>query len=66
MELIKEDFKTIDVVQNDGEIQNQDKSSYKNFVKKSIKSAAFKYLTHFQASHSKVNKIEYKNLEIQK
>ena len=66
VELIKEDFKTIDVVQNDGEIQNQDKSSYKNFVKKSIKSAAFKYLTQLQASHSKVSKIEYKNLEIQK
>ena len=57
VELIKE---------NDDEIQNQDKSNYKNFVKKSIKSAAFKYLTQLQASHSKVNKIKYKNLEIQK
>ena len=45
MELIKEDFKTIDVLQNDDEIQNHDKSNYKNFVEKSIKSAAFKYLT---------------------
>ena len=56
VELIEEDFKTINEVQDDDEIKTHQKSHDKNFVKKCIKSAALKYLTQLQASHSKVSK----------
>ena len=66
VELVHEDFKMIDEVQDDAKIQNTNTSGYKKNVKASIKNAAFKYLTDAQAKHSKVSHINYQKLEIQK
>ena len=66
VELIREDFKTLSIVQNDNEIQNMKTSTYKEHIKKSTKSAAFKYLITKQSKHTKVNTIRYIQLETQK
>ena len=54
------------IVQNDKEIRNMKTSTYKNMIKKCTKSAAFRYLTTKQASHTKVKPIKYTQLETQK
>ena len=66
VELIKEDFKNAKIMQNDVEIQCMQTSTYKEYIKKHIRNAAFEYLTTKQASHSKVNTIKYTKLETQK
>ena len=65
-ELIKDDFKIINEVQDDVVIQNTNTNAYKTHIKKCIRAAAFQYLTRKQATHSKIKTIEYKQLEVQK
>ena len=65
-ELIKDDFKIINEVQDDVKIQNTNTNQYKTHIKKCIRAAAFQYLTRKQATHSKIKTIEYKQLEVQK
>ena len=64
-ELIKEDFKLIGEIQNDEIIRNTSISAYKSHIKSSVKSAAFKYLKKKLSTHTKVQHIQYKQLEIQ-
>ena len=66
VELISEDFKVINEVQDDAKIQNTNIGVYKKHVKACIRRAAFKYLSNLQANHSKVKHIRYQKLEIQK
>ena len=66
VELISEDFKVINEVQDDAKIQNTNISVYKKHIKPCIRRAAFKYLSNLQANHSKVKHIRYQKLEIQK
>ena len=65
VQLIADDFKLIDVEQNDLAIQNTNKKSYKLIIKQKIKSAAFKYLQTKKETHSKVSHIQYSGLQIQ-
>ena len=65
IELIKDDFKMINEVQDDEKIRNTSTNVYKKHIKKCIKDAAFQYLIKKQASHSKIRIIEYKELEKQ-
>ena len=66
VELIKEDFKSINEVQNDDMISNTNTTLYKKHIKAKIKISALKYLTDIQAKHSKVKDIKYLKLETQK
>jgi hypothetical protein len=66
VELVHEDFKMMNEVQDDAKIQNTNTGGYKKNVKASIRNAAFKYLTDALAKHSKVSHIKYQKLEIQK
>ena len=66
VELVAEDFKTIDQVQNDEEIRTTNTTQYKKNIKSRLKQAAFKYLKEIQSKHSKVKDISYENLETQK
>ena len=65
IELIKEDFKMINEIQDDTKIQMTGTHAYKMNVKNKIKAAALDYLKGLQAKHSKVKDIQYSNLEIQ-
>ena len=65
VELLKQDFKTINVEQNDSDIIAASTMEYKKIIKSNIKSAAFKYLRKLQESHSKIKEIKYENLETQ-
>ena len=62
-ELVKKQYKA--PVENPA-IANTSTNSYKKFIKKKIRLAAFKYLLELKGSHSKVRSIEYKKLETQK
>ena len=64
-ELIKEDFKLIDKVQNDQMIRAISTHAYKSQIKSSVKHAAFKYLKQKLDTHTKVKHIQYNKLEIQ-
>ena len=66
MELIKDDFKALNIIQNDDKIKNMKTSTYKDHIKKYTKKAAFNYLITKQAKHTKVNTIKYTQLETQK
>merc|ERR1712240_493595 len=66
VELLKADFNMFNIVQNDEEIRNMKTSTYKNFIRKCTKSAAFEYLTTKQTSHIKIKTIKYTQLETQK
>ena len=66
VELLKEDFKILDMLQNNEKIQKMNKNMYKQMIRKSIKNAALRYLTKKQESHSKINMINYSELETQK
>ena len=63
--LLKEDFKLINEIQNDLTIQMTNSISYKKQIKIKIKEAAFKQLKERQQTHSKVKFIIYEKLEIQ-
>ena len=65
VEMIKDDFKTFNIVQNDEEIRNSTTSTYKEHIKKCAKSAAFNYLIRKQTKHTKINNIKYTQLETQ-
>ena len=54
VELLKEDFKILDMLQNNEKIQKMNKNMYKQMIRKSIKNAALRYLTKKQESHSKI------------
>ena len=65
IELVKNDFCMIDVEFNERKIAAMTKESYKNFVKRKIRIAAFEYLKNLQKTHSKIRNLVYNNLEIQ-
>ena len=66
VELIQDDFKALNIIQNDDRIKNIKTSTYKDHIKKCTKKAAFNYLVSKQAKHTKVNTIKYTQLETQK
>ena len=61
--LVLEDFELTKLPYNENVIRAMGHSEYKTYTKKHIKSAAFSHPKTIQASHSKVEKIEYTNLE---
>ena len=65
IELLKNDFSIIEEELNETAIANTSANSYKKFIKKKIRFAAFKYLVELKETHSKVRSIEYKKLETQ-
>ena len=64
-ELIKEDFRMIDIPQNDELIKNTNTHTYKLFIKSRVKSKAFEFLNTKLKKHSKVQHIKYDKLEMQ-
>ena len=66
IELLKNDFSIIEEELNETAIANTSTNSYKKFIKKKIRIAAFKYLVEQKESHSKVRSIEYNKLETQR
>jgi hypothetical protein len=65
IELLKDDFKTINKEMNEAEIKNKTKTEYKMYIKKEIKEATFKYLRKLQEGHTKVKEIKYTNMKVQ-
>ena len=66
VDLISEDFKLINEVQDDRKIKMTNGNSYKQQIKSKVKSAAFSYLKEKQQEHSKVKHIQYDKLLVQK
>ena len=66
VDLLEKDFILIEEHQDDNKIGESNCNSYKKNIKAKIKTAAFKYLKEAQQTHSKVRKIQYQKLEIQK
>ena len=65
VELVKEDFKMIDVEYDEGKITNMSREAYKHLIKGKIKMAALNYLRKLQDKHSKIRDISYKELKVQ-
>ena len=65
IELLKNDFSIIEEELNETAIANTSTNSFKKFINKKIRLAAFKYLVELKESHSKVRSIEYNKLETQ-
>ena len=66
IELLKNDFSIIEEELNETAIANTSTNSFKKFINKKIRLAAFKYLVELKESHSKVRSIEYNKLETQR
>ena len=64
--MIKDDFDTFNIVQNDDKIEGMKTRTYKDRIKKCTKRATFNNLITKQAKHTKVNTIKYIQLETQK
>ena len=64
--LVKDDFKLIDVPYDENRIKSMSKKQFKIFVKKKIREAAFKYLMFAKEDKSKIKDLKYRKLESQK
>ena len=64
-ELVKDDFQKCNLDYNEDMVVNMKEDDYRSMVRKHLRKAAFVELTTEQASHFKVNTIEYNRLEKQ-
>ena len=63
--LIYEDMNDLDIHMSKDHIRSMGTKQYKELIKTKVISAAFKYLSKIQQTHSKVKDIRYRRLEIQ-
>ena len=62
VELIENDFKSINEEQNDLSITTTNRNSYKQHIKAKVKAAALDYIKEKQQQHSKIKHIQYNKL----
>ena len=65
VKLIENDMKVLKIMFTLSDIKAMSKNSFKNFIKKKTREAAFEYLNILKKKHSKVKGIEYSSLETQ-
>ena len=65
LQLIKKDFKFLDVDMNEVEIQATPKEEYKKKIKNMINISAFKQFLKIKEKHSKLDEVHFSELKIQ-
>ena len=64
VEIVRRDFLDISLDMTEAEISQLSKERFRKIIKPKVTNAAFEFLKKLKESHSKMQKIEYKNFEI--